>query len=346
MEEIIINTPNKISKILIGEKIQNLNHYLPRGVKTIFITDKNILQLYGNLFSGYPIIEIGVGEQIKNLHTIDNIIERLIEFEADRSSYIVGVGGGIVCDITGFAASIYMRGLRFGFVSTTLLSQVDASVGGKNGVNYKGYKNMIGVFNQPDFVICDTEMLKTLPEEEYIGGYAEVIKHGCIRSKNLFEFLEKNYEKALHYDTSAIEYSVYQSVKIKASVVENDEKEKGERRILNFGHTFAHAIEKITALPHGQAVAIGMNYASYVSYKLGMISENDYFRVKNLILNFKLPVDYIFDPDLLFDAMKKDKKREGDEVHLVLLASIGNAVVRAVSYQQLKSYIHDLCKHQ
>ncbi|MCX7987626.1 MAG: 3-dehydroquinate synthase [Bacteroidales bacterium] len=346
MEEITLHTTNKTSRILIGERLDHLTKYLPSSTKIVILSDSNIIKFYKHKLPNYPIIEIGTGEGIKNLNTIDYIMGQLIKLEADRTSFLVGIGGGIVCDIAGFAASIYMRGIRFGFVSTTLLSQVDASVGGKNGVNYEGYKNMVGVFNQPEFVICDTSMLSTLPREEYIGGYAEVIKHGCIRSTELFEFLEKNVSKALSYDESTIIYCVAQSVKIKASVVEHDEREKGERRILNFGHTFAHAIEKISTLPHGQAVAIGMNYASYISYKLGMITKNDYQRIRQLIINFQLPVNFSFDTETLLDAMRKDKKREGEDIHLILLSSIGNAIVKPVSYQQLKTFIHDLREHQ
>jgi 3-dehydroquinate synthase len=345
MEEIAIRTENRISRILIGEKLENLQAYLPKSSKIIIITDHNIIKYYNNQLPDFPVIEIECGEQNKNLNTIDYIIGRLIELEADRTSYIVAIGGGIVCDVAGFAASIYMRGIRFGFVSTTLLCQVDASVGGKNGVNYKGYKNMVGVFNQPDFVICDIEMLKTLNREEYIGGYAEIIKHACIRSKNLFEFLENNFEKALQYDYSAIHRCITESVQIKATVVENDEREKGERRILNFGHTFGHAIEKLTSLKHGYAVAIGMCFASYTSLKLGMIAKTEYERIIQLVKNFQLPVNCELDIDTFIDTMKKDKKREGEEVNLVLLESIGKATIKSVPYSQLKTIIYDLCKH-
>jgi 3-dehydroquinate synthase len=197
MDEIVIKTDNGFSKILAGEKLQNLDLYLPKDKKVIMITDKNLYRLYHDELAKYPVIEIGMGEDHKTLDTVHYIIGQLIEYEADRSSFIVGVGGGIVTDVAGFAASIFMRGVRFGFVSTSLLSQVDASVGGKNGVNYFGYKNMVGVFNQPEFVICDTDMLKTLDAKEYINGFAEVIKHAAIKSTGLFDYLEKNYKKAL-----------------------------------------------------------------------------------------------------------------------------------------------------
>ena len=273
MEEIKLNTGTYISRILVGETIANLKKYIPEGKKTVIITDANIRKFYEDYFYGYDVIELGTGEQNKTLQTIDYIMGRLVELEADRSTFIVGVGGGIISDITGFAASIYMRGLRFGFVTSTLLSQVDASVGGKNGVNFKGFKNMVGVFNQPEFVICDLNMLKTLDKQEFIGGFAEIIKHGAIKSFELFEYLEKNAQNALKYNDTALLRVVRDSVIIKSKVVEQDEKEKGERRKLNFGHTFGHAIEKLTSISHGQAVAIGMKMAALTSVKKGLLKK-------------------------------------------------------------------------
>jgi len=342
MEKIVLNTNNNTSNILIGESLKNLSQYIPKSTKTIIITDSNILKHYKNDLGGFEIIKIGQGEDNKTLKTIDYIMNRLVELEADRKSFIVGIGGGIVCDVTGFAASIYLRGVRFGFVSTTLLSQVDASVGGKNGVNHKGYKNMIGVFNQPNFVICDINMLKTLDRTEFIGGFAEVIKHGCIRDISLFEFLENNSENALNYDTNVIERCVRDSVVIKSRVVENDEKESGERRILNFGHTFGHAIEKITKIHHGYAVAIGMVYAAKLSNKLGLIKKEELERIINVIKNFHLPIELDINKNKLFSAMKKDKKREGDSINFVLLGRIGNAIIKDIKYEQLESLIYDL----
>jgi 3-dehydroquinate synthase len=342
MEEIKLNTGSVISRILIGESISNLKKYIPTGKKVIIITDSNILKYYKKHLEGYEIIELGLGEDNKTLASIEYIMGRLVELEADRSSFIVGVGGGIISDITGFAASIYMRGLRFGFVTTTLLAQVDASVGGKNGVNFKGFKNMVGVFCQPEFVICDIDMLKTLDKQEFIGGFAEVIKHGAIKDIDLFAYLELNYIKALNYDPIAVLRSVKDSVVIKSKVVEQDEKETGERRKLNFGHTFGHAIEKITKMPHGKAVAIGMNMAAQASVKKGMLAQSEADRLKILCENFQLPSSFEIDKTALFNAMKKDKKREGEGVHLVLLRSIGNAEVVTVTYKDLEDIINDL----
>ncbi|MCJ7774724.1 MAG: 3-dehydroquinate synthase, partial [Desulfobacterales bacterium] len=202
------------SKVIIGETLGNLSKYLPEE-KPIIITDKNVWRLYKKDFPDTDVIKIGMGEKIKNLDTVKSIYQRLIEIGADRSSFIVGIGGGIVCDIAGFAASTYMRGVRFGFVSSTLLSQVDASTGGKNGVNFCGYKNFVGVFNQPEFVLCDPNLLLTLPRNEVSCGFAEIIKHAIIKDKEMFEYLEKNYKDALKLESSVIERLIYNSILIK-----------------------------------------------------------------------------------------------------------------------------------
>lgn len=342
MEELRINTGTKVSRILLEEKTSNLKNYLPGDRKIIVITDANIRRHYEKYFDIYKIIEIGQGEKNKTLATVEKIMGRLIDFEADRSTFIVGIGGGIVCDITGFAASIYMRGLRFGFVSTSLLSQVDASVGGKNGVNFKGFKNMIGVFRQPEFVICDLDMLKTLDRSEFIGGFAEIIKHGAIKDIKLFEFLEANYNKALDYDSEVLHRLVHDSIIIKSSVVQQDEKEKGERRKLNFGHTFGHAIEKLTKVNHGKAIAIGMNMAAQTSVNMGLLSLTDANRIKTLIEKMQLPLNLEIDRKSLFHAMKKDKKRKGEDIHLVLLKGIGNADIVNINYKVLEEIVNDL----
>ena len=176
---------------MVGEKLENLTSHIPVE-KFVIITDENVGRIYRKKFPPCNVIEISTGEKIKNLDTLQYVYGKLLDFEADRSVFIVGVGGGIVCDIAGFAASTYLRGVRFGFVSTTLLAQVDAGVGGKNGVNFRGYKNMIGNFNQPEFVICDMNLLKTLPKREILCGFGEIAKHAFIGDVRMCEFLEQN----------------------------------------------------------------------------------------------------------------------------------------------------------
>lgn len=341
MKKITITTESKISKILIGEKLQNLGKYLPTG-KTIIITDDNIRKLYGHILQSYPVISIGLGEKHKTLETLTRIFDMLVEFEADRSTFIVAIGGGIVCDVAGFAASVYMRGLRFGFVSTSLLSQVDASVGGKNGVNFRGYKNMLGVFNQPEFVIIDISMLQTLSKKEYISGFAEIIKAAAIKNESLFSFLEMNFAAALNMEIQVMEKLIYEAVLIKSQVVEQDEKEKGERKKLNFGHTFAHAIEHTTGKLHGEAVSIGMVLAADLSVRLGLLKHSEFERLTLLLQNMELPVKLQADYSDMIDAMKKDKKREGDYLNMIFLDRIGNALIKKISFKQLENINYDM----
>jgi 3-dehydroquinate synthase len=324
------------SKVIIGEALGNLSNYLP-GTKPIVITDKNVWRLYKNEFPDAEVIRIGTGEKIKTLDTVKSIYQRLIDIGADRSSYIVGIGGGVVCDIAGFVASTYMLGIRFGFVSSTLLSQVDASTGGKNGVNFGGYKNMVGVFHQPEFVICDQNLLGTLSKDEISCGFAEIVKHALIKDIDMFEYLEENFKSALHLEASVIENLIYKSVSIKTEIVNKDETEKGERRKLNFGHTFGHAIEKTAKLPHGKSVSIGIMLASRLSEKKGLIEKPDVSRIKSLLENLNLPTHLKMDTKRLFKAMMADKKKEGDHVYFVFIKGIGNAIVETMTVSDLKA---------
>jgi 3-dehydroquinate synthase len=323
------------SFIHVGETLLNLEKYIP-SKNVVLITDTTVKKYYENQFPSHPLITLNTGETIKTLDTVRNIYEKFLELEADRSTFIVGIGGGIVCDIAGFAASTYLRGVRFGFVSTTLLSQVDASVGGKNGVNLKGYKNLIGVFNQPEFVICDPDLLNTLTKKEILNGMAEIVKHAAIEDASLFEYLEKHSQKALALDIEIIEKLVYDSIVIKSRVVNQDELEKGARRKLNFGHTFGHAFEKTAGVAHGEAVSAGMVTAAALSVKKGRLSADDAGRIKTLLQEIGLPVSIQAEGKKIFDALKKDKKRKGDQIYFVLLNGIGNAVVDQISLQALE----------
>jgi 3-dehydroquinate synthase len=339
MKKIKIHGSGSTSVILVGERITKLSSYLPHG-KAIIITDKNVHRLYHKELAGYPVIAIGLGEKNKTLQTVEYIYKKLVELEADRSTFIAGVGGGIVCDITGFAASTYMRGLRFAFVPTTLLAQVDASVGGKNGVNFNGFKNMIGVFNQPEFVICDMKLLKTLPKKEILCGFAEIVKHALIADANMFNFLEKNLRKALALNSRIIEELVYMSVIIKSDVVNQDEREKGFRRILNFGHTLGHAIEKCSdTYSHGEAISIGMLAISALSVRKRWLNPEEYTRIEMLIRSIGLPVRVRIPASSIEEAMRKDKKREGKSIHVVCLKGIGNPTVEKMDVDQLPALI-------
>ncbi|MBU1713822.1 MAG: 3-dehydroquinate synthase [Proteobacteria bacterium] len=323
------------SRIIIGESLINLGKYIPVE-KTVIITDDNVWDQHGKDFPPCRVIRVLPGEKAKTLDTVREIYERLLEFEVDRSSFIAGIGGGVVCDIAGFAASTYLRGIRFGFVSSTLLSQVDASVGGKNGVNLDEYKNIVGLFNQPEFVICDLSLLSTLPQRELLNGFAEIIKHAAICDTELFAFLEDNHRKALSLDRNVIGKLIYDSVKIKSRIVSRDEKEKGERRKLNFGHTFGHAFEKSMGIPHGEAISAGMIKASRLSVKKGLLKEEEFERLKRLIELFGLPVELPYDRVKVIDAIKKDKKRDNLSLHFVFLSGIGSAIVKEILISELE----------
>ena len=338
MKSIIIHGSLRDSRIMIGESIRNVGKYLPQ-TEVIIITDTNVYRNYHQVMPTDRIIQIGTGEKIKTLDTVVYILKKLMEMEADRTIFILGIGGGIVCDVAGFVASIYLRGVRFGFVSTTLLSQVDASVGGKNGVNFEGYKNMIGVFNQPDFIICDPVFLKTLPEKELQNGCAEIVKHAAIADPDLFTYLEAHYKEILQLKKDVIEKVVYESVIIKSEVVNRDEMEKGERKILNFGHTIGHAIEMVTGSAHGEAISAGMAAAAKLSEKRGLLLDEDRARIEILLGNLKLPARISADREMVLEAMTRDKKREGDSIHFVMLNGIGDAVIEEISIKELEAVL-------
>lgn len=338
MTKFTINGSAGISEIMIGESLKSFREYLPGG-QTIILTDKNVNELYGHFWNDLPVVIIGTGEKIKTLATANKIYAQLMNFQADRSAFIVGIGGGIVCDIAGFVASTYLRGIRFGFVPTTLLAQVDASVGGKNGVNFKGFKNIIGTFNQPGFVICDPEVLHSLPGMELSNGFAEIVKHTLIADDEMFSYLENNYEKALNLDNEVISKLVAHSIWIKSGIVNRDEKESGERRLLNFGHTFGHAIEKISGISHGQAVSLGMVIAARLSQNLGYLSFEETERIKNLLLHFGLPIKGNFDHEKLIKAILKDKKRTAERIALILLTKVGESKVEDIPIDKLRKML-------
>ncbi|MDR2466702.1 MAG: 3-dehydroquinate synthase [Prevotellaceae bacterium] len=331
------------SEIAIGGRIRDIGKYA--GEKRVFIlTNPEVFELYGDAFpAGAAVVLLPPGEKNKTLDTVSAAVSRLIEEGADRESLIAGVGGGIVCDMTGFIASIYMRGVRFGFVPTTLMAQVDASVGGKNGVNHEGYKNMIGVFNQPDFVLCDTETLRTLPERELKSGLAEVVKSALIADAALFEYLENRLGDILERSKEVLDFIVERSLRIKAKIVEADEREAGERRKLNLGHTLGHAIEKLSdnAFLHGEAVGAGLALAARLSNRLGLLADGELSRILRLLTAAGLPVAVPIEIALLLEAAEKDKKKQGDSLHFVLNKGIGDSIVKKMSCGELRALFGD-----
>lgn len=337
MQRIEIKGKLKDSTILVGEDLGNLPLYLPKNKQVICISDTGVWPLYGDKLNNAAHILIGRGEAYKTLATLALIYEELLRLKADRTSFILALGGGVVCDVAGFVASTYMRGISYGFVPTTLLAQTDASVGGKNGVDMLGYKNIVGAFNQPDFVLCSSYVLQTLPRAEIANGLAEIIKHALIADLAMFKYIEANINAIMALEPQCMDYLVRRSVEIKAAVVNQDERETGERRKLNFGHTLGHALEKNTGCAHGAGVALGMLFAVALSIKLGYIAPEFYVRLQNLLKAMGLPHQLPRISDAQFEVMVSDKKREGDALHFVLLEKIGRAGVRKFKLDELKS---------
>ena len=271
------------------------------------------------------------GEQYKTLDTFSRIVDRLIELRFHRDACVVALGGGVVGDVAGYAAASYQRGIAYVQVPTTLLAQVDSSVGGKTAVNHPSAKNMIGAFHQPVSVLIDTDTLATLPGRELAAGIAEVVKYGLSLDPELFGWLEANMERLIALETDALARAVYRSCEIKAAVVAEDEREQGKRALLNLGHTFGHAIEALGGYGtwlHGEAVAIGTVLAARTSRRLGWLSADDCVRIDALLKRAGLPVraDGI-NPDDMLEAMSMDKKAGRHGLRLVLLRAIGDAVV-------------------
>lgn len=323
------------SRLYVGRAEELLEELLPAG-RVIVITDANIDRLYPHLVRRWEHIIIGGGEANKSLQTVAAIYDRLMAMGADRSTFILAMGGGIVTDIAGFVATTYMRGLSFGFLSTTLLGEVDASVGGKNGVNVGGYKNMVGTFSQPRFVISDVEMLRTLPLRELRAGMAEAVKSAIVGDAELFDYIEARATEALHGDTEALSHIVLRSVAVKSAIVARDEREGGVRRLLNLGHTLGHAIEKLTrTLNHGEAVAVGMSLVAHAAVRRGVLEVGVAERIDNLLVRLGFDIVPPVPVTEILREVKHDKKREDDTIHIVLPEQIGRCRVERVAIDEL-----------
>jgi len=306
----------------------------------VFITDENVFKHHQKRFKGYNTIVLKAGEEFKTQATVDSVIQQLIAFEADRKTILVGVGGGVITDITGYVASIYMRGIQFGFVPTTLLALVDASIGGKNGIDVGVYKNIVGVTRQPSFILHDLIFLNTLPESEWQNGFAEIIKHACIKDAAMFKELEKRDLKYYHSKKKELCLLIQRNAKIKLNVVQRDEFEKADRKLLNFGHTLGHALENQYELSHGQAISIGMTYASEISKKVLGFKQTEL--VVKVLEQYGLPTYAAFNKQKVFDVLKMDKKRARKEMNYILLEKIGKGIVLPIPLDDLENLISNL----
>lgn len=270
------------------------------------------------------------GEISKNLETVNQCYELLIKAGFDRSDVLIAVGGGVVGDLTGFVAATYLRGIRFIQVPTSLLSMVDSSIGGKTGVDYKAYKNMVGAFHQPSLVYMNLSTLLTLQDNEFHSGMGEIIKHGLIKDPVYYAWLKDHTNSILERDIDILQEMIYRSCQIKREVVERDPKEQGERALLNFGHTIGHAIEKLMnfTLLHGECVSIGMAAAAYLSMIRGTITGTEYQDILSTIQRFHQPVQtHGPDTETVYEVTKSDKKMDANQIRFILLQSVGHAVI-------------------
>jgi 3-dehydroquinate synthase len=340
MEKIRVELAERSYDISIGwnilDKIGEAVKSFGLSPKISIVSNPTVFSLYGKRVSdsikkaGFDVIAVIIpdGEEYKDLLWVQHIYDELLNDKLDRLSALVALGGGVIGDITGFAASTYMRGISYIQVPTTLLAQVDSSVGGKTGVNHKLGKNMIGTFWQPRLVWIDVEALKTLPKRELLAGLAEVIKYGVILDEGLFDFIETNREKILSLESNSLIHIIKRSCEIKAEVVSKDERESGLRSILNYGHTIGHAIETATEYKrylHGEAVAIGMYLEARLSQVLDLISRKQLFRIKDLIDSYGLPSEVPADLDInrIFSSIQLDKKAVAGELKFILPEKIG-----------------------
>ncbi|MDR0966793.1 MAG: 3-dehydroquinate synthase [Myxococcales bacterium] len=316
----------------------------PASIRVI-VTDPTVRARYGHRFPrALPIVEIGEGESAKTLATIEAIADVLLDLGVDRDGALLGIGGGLVCDVTAFAAATWMRGIGCGLVPTTLLAQADAGIGGKCAVNFRGRKNLIGAFRAPDFCLCDPLFLTTLPWRERASGLSEIAKMAALFDRDLFELLEAHADALVAADPALTARAVARSLELKAAVVSADPQEHGERRKLNFGHTLGHAIEGSLGLRHGEAVAIGMRLAADLSVECGLLLPDERARLDCLLDGLDLPGRSAIAPlcpEALCQALRADKKRAGGELRFVLLEGLARSAVRveAIAFDALDAWL-------
>jgi 3-dehydroquinate synthase len=355
MKKIIkIKTKTATYKIVVERNsvLKNINNEVKLNKKTFIIIDKKVSFLIKNLKDNKKvnIIKINGGEKIKSIEYYNKICLQLLKLRIDRNSLIIAIGGGTVGDLSGFIASTILRGVQFVLIPTTLLSQVDSSIGGKNGINTIYGKNLIGTFLQPDKVIIDSAVLKTLPKREIRSGYAEILKHALIKDNKLYDWLDKNYNNVINLKSNYIDEAIIKSIKIKSFYIQKDEKEnltnQNSRAMLNFGHTFGHALEAMNnfnkKLTHGEAISIGMAIAIKISNKKKFISTKEYNNFIIHLRKVKLPYyDKRIKTNRIYNAVISDKKNSDNKINLILLKKIGNAYFeRGLKIEELKKLIN------
>lgn len=325
-----------------------------KGIKLCIVTDSNVGPIYAEQLkevlertgNKVYIFTIPAGEANKTLDVVQTVYTYLIEEHFERRDMIVALGGGVVGDLAGFTAATYLRGIDFIQVPTSLLAQVDSSIGGKTGVDFAKYKNMVGAFHMPRLVYINIDTLSTLSVRLFNSGFGEIIKHGLIKNREYFDYLDTNYEHIKTLEPEYIMETVYGSCLIKADVVNNDPTEKGERALLNFGHTLGHAVEKLMnfSLYHGECVALGMICASYISKERGYISEDDYAAIRKMLRKYGFPTKVEgLDIFSILEVSKSDKKMENGVVKFILLKQLGDAIIdKTVTYDEMTQSLKEI----
>lgn len=328
--------------------------------KLCVVTDRNVDALFGaeikDLLQGIckelSFYVFSAGEEHKTLETVSDIYRFLIEKKITRKDMLIALGGGVVGDITGFAAASYLRGIDFVQIPTTLLAQVDSSIGGKTGVDFEQYKNMVGAFHMPRLVYTNVSVLKELDGRQFASGFAEVMKHGLIKDRRYYEWLLENIYEIDDRETDVLREMVYRSCVIKKKVVEKDPTEQGERALLNLGHTIGHGIEKASnfTLLHGECVALGCIAAANISYKRHLIGEDEYLEIRDMFVPFHLPIalrDISFTAQEVVENTKSDKKNVSGTLRFILLEKLGKAVIdETVTEKELLEAVEDLIIHE
>ncbi len=354
MKKITIKTKEKIYNIEIKFNYfkNKLSKIIANNNKIFILVDKKVEHLLNNInySKNIFIIKINGSEKIKDIKNYQTITNKLLSLGIDRESTIVAIGGGSIGDLSGFIASTVLRGVKFILIPTTLLSQVDSSIGGKNGINTTFGKNLIGTFYQPDEVFIDPKIIATLPHRELKSGYAEIVKHALIRDLSFFKWLDKNYNKIFKLDKKALEYAIYKSIKIKKNFVTSDSKEKltneKSRAILNFGHTFGHALETLNkyknTLTHGESISIGMVVASILSSNLSTLKKRELTKIIEHFNKVDLPThNNSIKNKKILELIKKDKKNNNNKINLILLKKIGKAYYcRNVNQKKISNIIN------
>lgn len=328
-------------QVIYADEWNQLQDFILKD-RFIYLIDQQVFDAWPDRFKGTDYILVQSGESSKSLDVLQSLIEKLIAFEADRNTLLIAVGGGMVCDLGGFLASIYMRGCRIAYIPTTLLAMVDAAYGGKTGINFNRWKNLLGTFRQPEFIFNEISFLQTLPPREFKAGLAEAVKHCAIGDEDRFNWLENNLDSILHQNQSDLKDFIRHSVNYKLSLVKQDEKENGMRRILNFGHTFGHAIERYNLYNHGESVALGMILAVRISEIHCDFNPMDSERLIKILDRIGLPVKANFDPDLLMTNMALDKKKAADQIYFIFLDRIGKAIAEKITPEKLAHYLKDI----